>query len=477
MSAGSHFRECLGSRKPPCPRSHSIPKSHSIRAARPGRNESLGNPTCTWNPDLVTICVRWHWDAAFPGPSQVGRGILCGCEHEHIYKSNYSHICNRLKNGTTKDIHTLILQAVSATSYSCKGGIKEEGDTLLFSHRVMSDSLRPHGLQHSRPPCPSPTPSLLKLMSIESVMPSNHLILCHPLLLLPSIFPSIRVFPSESVLLIWWPKYWSFTFSVNPSNEYSGLISFRMDWYDLLAVQGLLRVFSNTTVWRHQFFSAQPFLLSNSHLYMNTGKTMSLTIWNFVGKVMSLLFNMLSRFVKAFLPRSKCLLISWLHSSSIVILEPKKIKSVTVSPSICHEVMEPNAMIFVIFWMLSFKPVFSLFFFTFIKRLFNSSSLSVTRVVSSAYLRLLIFLPAILIPACASSSPAFLMMYSAYKINKQGDNIQPWRTPFPTWNQSIVSCLVLTVASWPSYRFLRSQVKWSGIPISLRIFHSLLWSM
>ena len=123
-----------------------------------------------------------------------------------------------------------------------------------------------------------------------------------------------------------------------------------------------------------------------------------------------------------------------------------------------------------------FKPTFSLSSFTFIKRLFSSFSLSAIRVVSSAYLRLLIFLPAFLIPACASSSPAFLLMYYAYKSNKQGDNIQPWCTPFPIWNQCVVPCPVLTVASWPSYRFLKSQVRWSGIPISFRIFHSLLWS-
>ena len=134
----------------------------------------------------------------------------------------------------------------------------------------------------------------------------------------------------------------------------------------------------------------------------------------------------------------------------------------------------PDAMILV-FWMLNFKPTFSLSSFTYIKKLFSSSSLSAIRVVSTAYLRLLMFLPAILIQVCASSSPAFLIMYSAYKLNKQGDNIQPWRTPFPIWNQSVVPCPVLAVASWPAYRLLKRQVRWSGIPISFRIFHSLLW--
>ena len=201
---------------------------------------------------------------------------------------------------------------------------------------------------------------------------------------------------------------------------------------------------------------------------MTTGKTTALTKRTFVGKIMSLLFNMLSRLVIAFLPRSKCLLISWLESPSPVILEPKKIKSLNVSivsPSICHEVIRLDA-IFNVFWMLSFKPTFSLSSFTFIKRLF-SSSLSTIRVVSSAYLRLLLFLPAILIPACTSSSPAFH--------NKQGGNIQLWCTPFQIWNQSAVPCPVLTVASWPAHIFFRKQVRWSGIPTSLRISHSLLW--
>ena len=213
-----------------------------------------------------------------------------------------------------------------------------------------------------------------------------------------------------------------------------------------LPSKGLSRVFSITIVWKYQFFGIQPSLwFKLSHPYMITGKTITLMMWTFLGKVISLLFNTPSRFVKAFLPRSKCLLISWLQSPSAVILEPQKIKSLIVSiasPSICHGVMGPDAMVLV-FWMLSFKSAFSLSSFTFINMLFSSSSSSAIRVVSSAYLRLLIFSPAILIPACASSSPAFLVMYSAYKSNKQGDNIQPWRTPFPIWNQSIVPCPVL----------------------------------
>ena len=165
-----------------------------------------------------------------------------------------------------------------------------------------------------------------------------------------------------------------------------------------------------------------------------------------------------------------------MQSPSAVISEPKKIKSLTVSivsPSIYHEVMGPDVMILV-FWMLSFKPTFSLSF-TFIKRLLSSSLLSAMSVVSSAYLRLLILLPAILIQAWVSYSLGFCMIYSAYKLNKQGDNLHPWHTPFLIWNQSVL-CPVLTVASWTAYRFIRRQVRWSSIPISLRIFHSLLWS-
>ena len=162
-------------------------------------------------------------------------------------------------------------------------------------------------------------------MSIESVMPSNHLILCRPLLLLPSIFPSIRVFSSESALHIRWPKYWSFSFNISPSNGHPGLISFRMDWLDLLAVQGTLKSLLQhhsskaSILWRSAFFTIQL-----SHPYMITGKTIALTRRTFVGKVMSLLFNKLSRLVITFLPRSKHLLISWLQSRSTVILEPLK---------------------------------------------------------------------------------------------------------------------------------------------------------
>ena len=207
---------------------------------------------------------------------------------------------------------------------------------LLFSHSVMSDSVVSDSVTQwtaARQASLSFTISLslLKFMSTETVMPSNHLILCHPLLLLPSIIPSIRVFANESALHIRWPKYWSFSFSISPSNEYAGLISFRIDWFDL-AVQGtfksLLQHHSSkaSILWHSTFVMVQL-----SHPYMTTGKTIALTRRTFVGKVMSLLLNMLSRLVIAFFPRSKHLLISWLQSLSSMILEPKKIKSVTVS--------------------------------------------------------------------------------------------------------------------------------------------------
>ena len=183
-------------------------------------------------------------------------------------------------------------------------------------------------------------------------MPSNHLIiLCRPPLLLPSIFPSISVFSNESALHVRWPNYWRVSFNITPSNEHPGLLSFRIDWLDLLAVQGTLKSLLQhhsskaSILWCSVFFIVQL-----SHLYMTTGKTIALTRWTFVDKLMSLLFNMLSTLVITFLPRSKRLLASWLQSPSAVILEPKKVKSVTVStvsPSICHEVMGPDAMILV----------------------------------------------------------------------------------------------------------------------------------
>ena len=217
-------------------------------------------------------------------------------------------------------------------------------------------------------------------MSIKSMLPSKHLSLFHPLLLPPSIFPSIRVFSNESVLGIRCPEYWSFSYNISPSKEYSRLISFKMNWLALLAVQGTFKSFlqhysSKASILWHSGF----FIVQLSHPYMTTGKIIPLSRLIFAGKVMSLLFNMLSRLVITFLPRSKHLLISWLQSPSAVILEPRKIKSVTVSivsPSICHEAMGQDAMILV-FWMLHFKPTISLSSFT----------------SSRGYLVLLCFLP------------------------------------------------------------------------------------
>ena len=234
-------------------------------------------------------------------------------------------------------------------------------NSVQFSRSVVSDSATPWITVCQVSLSIANYRSLLKPMPIELVMQSIHLILCRPLLLLPSIPPSIRVFSNESTLCIRWPKYWRFSFIISPSNEQPGLISFRMDWLDLLAVQGTLKSLLQhhsskaTILCLSAFFTVQI-----SHPYMTTGKIIALTRQTFVGKVMPLLFNMLSRLVITFLPRSKCLLISWLQSPSAVILEPPKIKSdtvSTVSPSISHEVMGPDAMILV-FWMLSFKPTF-----------------------------------------------------------------------------------------------------------------------
>ena len=224
--------------------------------------------------------------------------------------------------------------------------------SVQFSLSVVSDSLQPHESQHARPPCSSPSPGVhLRLTSVESMMPSSHLILGGPLLLLPPIPPSIRVFSNESTLLMRWPKYWSFSFSIIPSKEFPGLILFRMDWLDLLAVQGTLKSLLQHHSSKASILQCSAFFTVRlSHPYMTTGKTIALTRWTLVGKVMSLLLNMLSRLVIIFLPRSKRLLISWLQSPSAVILEPQKIKSDTVSTvslSISHEVMGPDVMIFI----------------------------------------------------------------------------------------------------------------------------------
>jgi len=321
--------------------------------------------------------------------------------------------------------------------------------------------------------------SLPKFMSIASVMPSSHLILWCPFLRLPSVFPSIRDFTNESAVHIRWPKYWSFSFSISPFQRVFR-VDFPLDW--LVWFPCCLRDFQESSP-APQFEGINSlvlcfFIVQLSQPYVTIGKIIALTIRTFVGRVMSLLFNTLSRFVVTFLPRSNCLLISWLQSASTMILEPKKRKSVTAStfsPPICHEGMGPDTMILV-FLILSFKLALSLSSFTLIKRLFSSSSLSAIRIVSSAYLRLLMFLPPILIPACNLSSPAFLMMCSAYRLSKQNVRRHACHTSISILNQSIVPYRVLTVVSWPTNRFLRSQVMWSGIPISLRIFHSLLWS-
>ena len=322
-------------------------------------------------------------------------------------------------------------------------------------------------------------------------MPYNCLIFCH-LLLQTSIFPSIRVFSNESVLCIRWPNYWSFSFCLSTSNEYSGLISFRIDWFDLLAVQETLKSLLQhhslkaSILWLSAFFIVQL-----SHPYMTTEKTIALTRRTFVGKVISLLFNMLSRLVIAFLS----FFLSFFHSFSF---KEHESFNFMAAVTICGDFGAPQNKVshcfhcFPIYlpWSdgtgchdLSFLNVeLKARFFTLLFHFHQESSsllsairmFSAIRVVSSTYLRLLIFLPAILIPDHALYSPSFHMMYSAYNLNRQGENIQPWHTPFPIWNQSIVPCPVLTVASWPAYRFLRKQVRWSGIPISLRIFHSLL---
>ena len=306
----------------------------------------------------------------------------------------------------------------------------------------------------------------------DAIQPSHPLLPTSPPAL---IFPQHQSFPMSCLFGIRWPKYWSFNFSISPSNEYSGFIFFRIDWFDLLAVQGTLKSLLQHHSSKASVLQCLTFLWSNSHICIceTPGKIITLTTW-----ALSLLLNMLSRFIIVFLPRNKHLLISWLQVPFKVIFGPKKKKILTlfphlfVSPSICHEVTGPDAVILV-FWMLRFKPAISL----------SPSSRSILvplRFLPIGYCFLIsevmVFFLALLIPACVSYNLTFCVMYFAYKLNKQGDNIQPWRTPFPIWNQSIVLCLVLTVASWPTYRFLRKQEKWSGITISWKIFHSFFWS-
>ena len=222
---------------------------------------------------------------------------------------------------------------------------------LSFSLSIFEAYIADHGTHRASVSCSKLRVTGVQTcaLPIQSVMPSSHLILRHPLLLLPPIPPSIRVFSNESTLRMRWPKYWSFSFSISPSKEHPGLISFRMDWLDLLVVQGTLKRLLQhhslkASILQHSAF----FTVQLSHPYMTTGKTIALTRWTFVGKV--LLFNMLSRLVITFLQRSKRLLISWLQSPSAVIWEPQKMKSdtvSTVSPSISHEVMGPDPMILV----------------------------------------------------------------------------------------------------------------------------------
>ena len=220
------------------------------------------------------------------------------------------------------------------------------------SHSAVPDSLRPHELQHTKASLSiTNSQNSHKHMSIDSVMPSSHLILCRPLFLLPSIPPSIRVFSNESTLCMRWVRYWSFSFSISPTKEHPGPISFRMDWLDLLAVQGIVKSLNQHHSSKPSVFQSSTFFtVQLSHPYMITGKTRALFRQTLVGKVISLLWNVLSRLVITFLPRSKSVLVSWPQSPSAVIWEPRKIKSdtvSTVSPSISHEVMGPDAMFLV----------------------------------------------------------------------------------------------------------------------------------
>ena len=283
----------------------------------------------------------------------------------------------------------------------------------LFSHTVMSDCLPPHGLQHTRLPCPSLSPwvcSNAYPLSWWCIQPSHPL---RPLFLLPSIFPRIRVFSSEWLFTSGGQSTGASPFTSVLLVNIQGWFHFELTGLISLQSMGRSRVFSNTIFQKHQFFSAQPSLWSNAHPCMTSGKNKPLTIQTVAGRVISLLFYMLFRFVIAFLPRSKHLnfMAAVIVCSDVGAQENKVCHCFHFSPSFCHEIMGLDAMIFVI-WMLSFKPAFSPCSLIFIKESFSSSLLPAIRVVSSVYLRLLIFLLAILIPSCASSSPAFHMIYS-----------------------------------------------------------------
>ena len=323
---------------------------------------------------------------------------------------------------------------------------------LLFCCPVaqLCPTLQPPGLQHARPLCPSPSPE---------VRPSScplhwwYYPASHPLTALfslcPQSFPASGTFPMSHL------------FTSDDQNTglsaWASVLPVSIQGWFPLRLTGLISLLSSDSE-QSQHHSSKASILQHSVFItvqcsqqpMTSGKTIALTIKTFVGKAMSLLFNTLPRFVIAFLPRSNCLLISWLQSPSTMILEPKKMKSVTTytfSPSICHEVMGQDAMI--LFFFISFKPALSSSFFTLIKRPFSSSLLSAIRVVSSAHLRSLMFLlPITLIPACNLSSPAFLKMCSAYGLNKQGDSRQPCCTPFSILKQSVVTLRALNVISW-----------------------------
>ena len=349
-----------------------------------------------WQPTPVLLPGKSHGPGSLVGCSPWGRKESGTTERLHFHSS-----LSRLGEGSGSPLQGSCLEnprdggtwwaAISGVA-QCQTPLKRlssssssSRDSVQFSRSVMSDSLRPHESQHV-PGLPVHH-QLLEFTQThvhrvdDAIQPSHPLSSPSP----PAFnFPSIRVFSSESALHMRWPKYWSFSFSISPLNTQDWSPLGWIGWISLQSKE-LSRVFSQhhdskaSILLRSAFFTVQL-----SCPYMTTGKTIVLTRWTFVGKVMALLFNMLSRLVITFLPRSKRLLISWLQSPSAVILEPKKMKSdtvSTVSPFICHEVMGPDAMILV-FWMLSFKPTFSLSSFTFVKRLFSSSSLSAIRVVS-----------------------------------------------------------------------------------------------